>query len=520
MVNKPSNVGDHFEQLRPPIIRSEGSTESEKYLAKLADRSFLNLWSYPNPYRSQKLGGAGDGKEICDLLVVCDPHVLVFSEKDITWTDKPVDVAWPRWCRRAVFDAATQLKGAERWINEFPDRIFLDKLCEVPFPLGFPAVERRRVHRIIVARGAKDACRKYFDGGLGTFVIKPDLKGQDHCTPGAETYAPFAIGDIDPEGDFVHVFDEVSLDIVMRELDTISDFTQYLDKRAAFLRSGRLEYAHGEEDLLAYYAVRINEEGDHDFTAPEGHSWNDVKSVTIGAGHWANYVTSPQYLAKKEADKVSYAWDGLIEAFTDHLLGGTTIVLPGHTYSLTDSELAVRHMALQNRFYRRGHSEAILNALEIGRNQQVFFRALLGPPDSSRGETAFFFMTLKYLDWMDNKGGYEKYREMRTFYLQTYAQAFLMKHSHIQRIIGIAMEPPDQGRGASEDIVYAAQTEWTEKDRKQNREDCAALGIMGAMRQTHYKGTEFPSVQRAIRNVPRGNRKQRRAQAARDRRRK
>jgi len=476
MVHKPNNVGDHIEQLRPAIIRSEGSTESEKYLANLADRSFLNLWSYPNPYRSQKLGGAGDGKEICDLLVVCDPHILVFSEKDITWTDKPVDVAWPRWCRRAIFDAATQLKGAERWINEFPDRIFLDKLCEVPFPLGFPPVVRRRMHRIIVARGARDACRKYFEGGLGTFVIKPDLKGRDHCTPGAETYAPFTIGDIDADGDFVHVFDEASLDIVMRELDTVSDFTEYLDKRATFLRSGHLERAHGEEDLLAYYAIRINEEGDHDFTAPEGYSWADVESVTIGAGNWSRYIDNPQYLAKKEADEISYLWDGLIENFTDHLLGGTTIVLPGHTYSLTDSELALRHMALQNRFYRRGHSEAIFNALEIGRKREIFFRALLAPPESPRRETGFFFMTMKYLEWMDDKGGYEKYRQMRTFYLQTYAQALLIKHQHLERIIGIAMEPPEEGRGASEDIIYASQTEWTQEDRKQNLEECTASG--------------------------------------------
>lgn len=320
-------------------------------------------------------------------------------------------------------------------------------------------------------------------------------------------------------GDFVHVFDEVSLDIVMNELDTISDFTEYLDKRAAFIRSGRLEGAHGEEDLLAYYAVRVNELGEHDFAPPEGHTWDDLKSVLIGSGNWAKYVCNPQYLAKREADKISYAWDGLIEAFTNHLLGGTTIVLPGHTYSLTNSELAVRHMALQNRFLRRGHSEAIIGALNIGRNKDVFFRAMLAPPDAARSDTGFFFLTIKYFDWMDDLGGYEKYREMRTFYLQTYSQALLMKHPHMQQVIGIAMEPPEQGRGASEDIVYAAQTEWTDDDRRQNREDCTALGIMGELKQTHYRGTEFPDVQRTVRKISSGKRKQRRAQAARDRRR-
>ena len=120
---------------------------------------------------------------------------------------------------------------------------------------------------------------------------------------------------------------------------------------------------------------------------------------------------------------------------------------------------------------------------------------------------------------MDEKGGYEKYRQMRTFYLQTYAQALLIKHPQAQRIIGIAMEPPGQGRGASEDIIYAAQAEWTEGDRKLNREDCSALGIMGEMKQTQYHGAEFPMIDRPIRKILPGNRKQRRAQAARGRRR-
>ncbi|MBY5494309.1 hypothetical protein ACC786_32355 [Rhizobium ruizarguesonis] len=520
MVDKPTNIGDFLEQLRPPIIRSEGATASERYLAKLADRTFLNLWSYPNPYRSQKLAGAGDGKEICDLLVVCDPHILIFSEKNITWTNKSVDVAWSRWCRRAVFDAAAQLKGAERWLSEFPDRIFLDKLCEVPFPLALPAPERRRVHRIVVARGAKEAGRKFFDGGLGTFVVLPSLKGNYHTTPGTANFMPFAIGDIEPAGDFVHVFDDVSLDIVMSELDTITDLTEYLDKRAAFIRSGRLASAHGEEDLLAYYAIRINDHGDHDFTPPESRTWEEVGSLAIEHGNWTRYVTDPRYKAKKLADETSYAWDRLIESFTGHLLGGTSIVLEGHTYSLTNSEIAVRHMALQKRFLRRSHSQAILSALEIGRSTDVFFRAMLSPAASKQHETGFFFMTLKYLKWMDDRGGYERYRQMRTFYIQTYAQALLMKHPHLRQVIGIAMEPPGQGRGSSEDIIFAEQTDWTEEDRDQSREDCANLNIMGQMKETPYHGEEFPEVAFARPRPLKGNRKQRRAMAARNRRRK
>jgi hypothetical protein len=522
-MSKPANVGDHLEQLRAPLSRSAGTTPSERYLAALADRAFLKLWSYPNPYRAQKLLGGSAGKELCDLLVVCDPHVIVFSEKDISWTNKPTDVAWPRWFRKAVLAAADQLKGSERWINEFPDRIFLDSACTTPFPLNFPPLEHRRIHRVVVARGAVDACRAHFMGGLGTLVVCPAIQGATHCTPGSDGYMPFAIGDIDPQSDFVHVFDEVALDIIMQELDTISDFTEYLDKRSEFLRSGRLMSAHGEEDLLAYYAIRINDAGQHDFTAPAGKTWEDIDGLTLGAGHYSDFVNDPQYVAKKKADKISYAWDGLIETFTDHMIGGTSIVLPGHMYSLTNSELAVRYMALVNRFVRRSHSEAVLGALEIGQNQDVFFRAMLPGPSNSDPDTGFFFLTLKYLDWMEEKGGYEQYRLMRTFYLRTYAQATLMKYSHLKRVIGIAMEPPNQGRGASEDCIYAEQADWSDEDREQNKNDCDALRIMGPMQERQWSGQEYPDVpvaKQKMRHATNGNRAERRARAADERRRK
>jgi hypothetical protein len=82
-VNKKPPKINEPEQLRPAIIKAEGSTEGERYLARIAERSFLNLWSYPAPYRDQKQHGVGDGKELCDLLVVCGDHIIIFSEKTI-----------------------------------------------------------------------------------------------------------------------------------------------------------------------------------------------------------------------------------------------------------------------------------------------------------------------------------------------------------------------------------------------------------------------------------------------------
>ena len=81
--NDPRRVDDG--PARAAIKRGFGVTKSESYLAKLAERNFLNLWSYPNTFIDKKVRNKGDGKELCDLLVVCGDHVLIFSDKTVGW---------------------------------------------------------------------------------------------------------------------------------------------------------------------------------------------------------------------------------------------------------------------------------------------------------------------------------------------------------------------------------------------------------------------------------------------------
>jgi hypothetical protein len=111
------------------------TTLSERYLAKLADRSFLNLWSYPNTFIDKKTGAKGDGKELSDLLVVCDDHILIFSVKEVVWPGGANEqIAWKRWYKRAIAKSVDQIRGADRWIAQFPDRIFLDRQCTQRLP--------------------------------------------------------------------------------------------------------------------------------------------------------------------------------------------------------------------------------------------------------------------------------------------------------------------------------------------------------------------------------------------------
>src|SRR5262245_12411608 len=119
-------------------------TPSEELVFKLCRQSFLSLWSYANPINDS-------GKELCDVLVVCEPDVLIFSVKEIgAKSSGDVEGDWARWTRRAIEDSAKQIYGAERWLGSASHVVRKEGTQGLPLP----APERRRVHRIAVALGS------------------------------------------------------------------------------------------------------------------------------------------------------------------------------------------------------------------------------------------------------------------------------------------------------------------------------------------------------------------------------
>ena len=176
-------------------------------MAVLADRTFLRLWSYSNTFNDRTKGASGGGQEFADLLAVCDNHVVLFSDKEIGWqNDKPLDRAWARWFRRAVEGATVQLKGAERWLDQHPNRIFTDKLCTQRLPVPLPVKGNRIVHLVAVVSGTDAVSRKYFGDPRGTLMIQPLLKGAAHVDTERSAFRPFVVGDVNPDGTFIHVF--------------------------------------------------------------------------------------------------------------------------------------------------------------------------------------------------------------------------------------------------------------------------------------------------------------------------
>ncbi len=510
------------------VKKNEGTNPSERYLAALAERSFLNLWSYPNVFIDRTEHGRIIGKELCDVLVVCGEHIIVFSAKDIRWpVDKEINLAWKRWYSRAIKKSAQQASGAARWIRNFPNRIFLDPKCTQPLPLSLPPSSVQKIHCVVVALGAGDACRAHFNGGSGSLVVTSNLLGDEHTETNSPNYSPFVIGDVDPDGSYIHVFDDTTLDILLRELDTITDFTSYLRKKEMLIRSRRLVSAHGEEDLLAYYLQRVNSNREHDFLRPDGKALEPNDHIELAGGFYDLLLTSPQYARKKEADEISYTWDRLIETFTRHMLAGTTIVPDGGEFILAEHELGVRQMALEPRTARRAHAAAIIGALERGRHIHRFFRAMLPSPVSPSRTTAFFFLTFAYPKGRVLRGGYGRYRKIRANTLLAYALGMLRKFKHLERVVGIATEPPGgtrRGGATSEDMIVVQPVEWTPELDAEAVRLCEFHNIMvdEQLKETRFTVNEYPEPGASFPTFPGpvslGNRRDRRAARAKARR--
>jgi hypothetical protein len=143
---------------------AQGSTTSERYLANLAKRAFLSLWSYSNLFSDEGRGnGRGDGKELCDLLVLFGEDVLIFSDKACAFPTHPdVKVAWSRWYRRAIEKSVRQLMGAEKFLREHGNRVFLDRACSTRLPLQLPLSSVARYHLIAVTRGSYERAREFY----------------------------------------------------------------------------------------------------------------------------------------------------------------------------------------------------------------------------------------------------------------------------------------------------------------------------------------------------------------------
>jgi hypothetical protein len=270
--------------------------KTEEFVLAVSRRSFLSLWCENNPQ------GKDPSKELCDILVVCDPHVIIISVKDVHYqSDKDPAVASKRWERAAINASVKQIYGAERRLSRMTRVVRKDGSPS----LRLPPAETRRVHRIAVAIGGKSEV-----------PIKSSNFGKG----------------------YVHVLTERGFEDLLTELDTITDLVGFLAAKEARTRVRCTWVLGPENNTLAYYLLN-----DKKFPS------TNVNLLMIDDTLWEGLTEREGYKRKKEADLISYDWDRLIE----HYVGPNRELVREPDEQLTGMEIALRAMAREDRLSRR-----------------------------------------------------------------------------------------------------------------------------------------------------------------------
>lgn len=405
-----------------------GATDSERYLAKLARRAFLNFWSYSNPYTDE-----GGGKELCDFMVVFGSDIIIFSDKHCKFPKHDdIKIAWYRWYRSAIEKSAKQLAGAASFVERFPERIYLDSDCKRPLPIPLPPSDSRKIHLIAVTRGSADAAKIFWkNNSSSSLLINTTLTGSNHKDH------PFMVGRPLNNGRFVHVLDEMTLDILLNELDTVSDFVGYLTKKEEYLSTANPNFIIcGEEELLASYFM-------HPLPDLKGFSFPPIPStekiIFFDEGTWNQFYQSKAYSAWKKKNEVSYEWDRLIEHQTSHIRRDTAAVLFKQGDDLLDinaHESVLRAMAEEGRVARRIIAENHKSLLErdlSNSSENRLARTLVLPHKNKR---VYVLLVLTQAPGLD----YDEYRETRRESLVGFCRAARLRVAEIDEIIGIASE--------------------------------------------------------------------------------
>lgn len=151
------------------------------------------------------------------------------------------------------------------------------------------------------------------------------------------------------KNDPVHILDSRNIEIVLSELNTIYDFTEFIrEKEQTISKCVSLLY-FGEHELLAQYFFNYDEvQNKHRINPGSPNS-----SIIIEYGFWESFAESESYKSREEANKISYFWDKLIQQVYQDALDGTLL----NKVDLGIGKDPVYEMAKEPRFVRRLLSE-------------------------------------------------------------------------------------------------------------------------------------------------------------------
>jgi hypothetical protein len=386
----------------PHYFREKGAT-AEQVIHQLATKTFFTDWCYPNPKKA-------DGNELCDLLVVFDDTALIWQIKDLKIDEKG------RYKDAEVEKNLRQLNGARRTLFDLKSPVVLSNPRRGAEQFD-PALIKH-VHLISVLMG----------DGEGAFPFLREFRKH-----------------------LVHGFTREFADIAMSELDTLADFCMYLRTKESIELNKMIMILGGEENLLGKYIEHGRSFG-----------WMDNYDVVhIDDKVWPKISKMPQYIKKKEMDRVSKGWDSMIERVHE----GTS-----------KYERVGRELARPDRFTRRVLSESFMEAyaecmsthLDMIRRQMVL------------GDTTYCFLITNDTEHPSKR---------RQAMLQAMCVVARGLNPENSRVIGVATSRDNRNY----DFVFLNIPEWTRQLEAEKVRLQSQFGIFVAPRRTLTNSSEFPA---------------------------
>lgn len=386
-------------------------SKAEEVLNELAERSFLTDWCYTNP-------SLPDGKELCDLLVIFDNTAIIWQIKDVKLKDEQI--------KDSDFKKnISQLSGAYRQLFELNTPLILHNPRR-----GDELFDVKQIKQIYLIAG-------FF--GESPFFVKSMFKVKER---------------------HVHVFTKRFTEIILNELDTISDFTKYLhDKEELHKSANSIIIQGGEEEILGHYLFN-------------NRSFNTPKSVKpfvmyIEDGHWEKLQQRSEYIAKRKEDFISYYWDRLINIC--------------HTCNNFEYEIIAREMARCNRFERRILSQQFLeaNKLAHAKKDGIAYRRV----SPQKGITYCFLFY--------GNSTNESKRDIRKKMLSIFCHITRGKIQENRKVVGIATDQYINPKAAFDYCLIDIE-KWSDEDEEIMQQNITETGIFTGMKQKFEQYVEYP----------------------------
>jgi len=382
--------------------------KAEEFVQQLALKTFLIDWRYLNPRLP-------NGRELCDLLVVFDEVAVIWQIKDLRLDEQG------KYKESEVRKNLRQLSGARRQLFELRTPIELENPRRGREQFDSTAIEEVYLISVLLGEGEE-----------------------------VFSFAEYV------ENRTIHVFTREFTQIILNELDTISDFTNYLRAKEALLEQNkRLVILGGEEELLAVYLGNNR----------SFKRLDEATDIFIDQGSWEHFQNSQEYREKKKQDEISYGWDDIINRIHE---------------ASPEYEIVARELARPTRFERRFLSKAYFDAYVLAdkdNRHNVFRRTVSG------GDVTYCFL------FADDT----KPRENRKAMLTAMCWIARGKFQENRMVLGVATEKPASPT-CSYDFVLLDIPEWTEECQKDMEKLQQETGILLNLIIGYAHEDEYPKL--------------------------